>query len=145
MSTKNPDIQAESVIKVNLKIPKASLAEEQSAIKNLPGCELGESKSIQHSQGRGISTSHFVEPVSVISIITLAWLTKRLVDHWLKSKEQGVLIDLQKSPIDISRIGGVPAGWIMIVNKDGTKETIQATYEKSEDLMPVIQKYLVQN
>jgi len=66
-----------------------------------------------------------------------------MVDHWLKSKEQGVQIDIREKPPAISKIAGVPMGFLVIINKDGHAETHRATYEKSEDLMPLLEKVLV--
>jgi len=132
-------VSADTQIAIRLAIPRALLQEEYAAANNEPDCILGEAAPMPHGTGRGVSTAHFVEPVSLVATVTLAWLAKRLVDHWLKSKEQGVQIDLRVTPAAVSRIAGVPVGFVLVIAPDGTAKTIQATYEKPEDLLPVLQ------
>ena len=129
-------------IQFQIALTKKMLDEERDALKSHQDCELGAEKPVPLEDGKGISNARFVDPVSLVGVVTLAWLTKRMVDHWLKSDEQGVQIDLREKPPAISRIAGVPMGFIVIINVDGKPETHKADYEKSEDLMPVIEKAL---
>ena len=132
-----------STINFRLDISRADLVEERTAVEVEDSCQLGEAEPISYPEQRGISTAHFVDPVTLIGVVTLAWLAKRLVNHWLKSKEQGVQIDLHKKPPAISRIAGAPTGFLVIIHKDDHVETQQATYDKPEDLMPLLERILV--
>lgn len=131
-----------STVSLRLDIPRPDLVEERTAVEVEDSCQPGEAKTISHPEQRGISTAHFVDPVSLMAVVTLAWLAKRLVDHWLKSKEQGVQIDLGEEPPAISRIAGTPTGFLVIIHKDGHVETQKATYDKPEDLMPLLEQIL---
>lgn len=131
-----------STVNLRLDIPRADLVEERTAVEVEDSCQLGEAKPICHPEQRGISTAHFVDPVTLMAVVTLAWLAKRLVDHWLKSKEQGVQIDLREKPPAISRIAGTPTGFLVIIHKDDHVETQKATYDKPEDLMPLLEQIL---
>lgn len=131
-----------STINFRLEIAKADLMEERAAVDVEDLCQLGEEKPISHPEARGIATAHFVDPVTLVGVVTLAWLAKRMVDHWLKSKERGVQIDLREKPPAISRIAGTPMGFLVIINKDGHPETHRATYHKPEDLMPLLGRIL---
>ena len=126
------------IVKFRLDISKASLSAERSAVEGSDDCELGEETKTQRPGEQGISTSHFVEPVTLIGAVTLAWLAKRLTNHWLKDKEQGVQIDLREKPPAISRISGVPMGFLVIINEDGRAEVHKGEYDKPEDLMPLL-------
>ena len=131
-----------STINFRLDIPRDDLVEERVAVEADDSCQLGEATPILHPERRGISTAHFVDPVTLVGVVTLAWLAKRLVDHWLRSKEQGVQIDLREKPPAISWIAGTPLGFLVIIDKDGHAETQKATYDKSEDLMPLLEQIL---
>ena len=130
------------IVKFRLDIPKASLSAERSAVEGSDECELGEATPTERPEGQGISTSHFVEPVTLIAAVTLAWLAKRMTNHWLKDKEQGVQIDLREKPAAISRISGVPMGFMVIINEDGRSEVHKGEYDKPEDLMPLLKSII---
>ncbi|MCU7549930.1 hypothetical protein OCK74_12430 [Chitinophagaceae bacterium LB-8] len=84
----------------------------------------------------------FIEPVSVAITITITYLIKRLVDFWLKDKERGVQIDTREIPPTVSRLAGVPAGFLVIIDKNGNVITQKAEYEKSENLTELVSKAL---
>jgi len=132
-----------STINLRLDISRVDLFEERKAIDAEDSCQLGKEESISRPEQRGISTAHFVDPVTLIGVVTLAWLAKRLVNHWLKSKEKGVQIDLREKPPAVSRIAGVPTGFLVIIHEEGHVETQKATYDKPEDLMPLLERILV--
>ncbi len=131
-----------NTVNVRLEIANADLSDEYMAVKAENSCQLSEAKPVSHVEGRGISTANFVDPVTIMGVVTLAWLAKRMVDHWLKSKEQGVQIDLREKPAVISRIAGVPFGFLVIINKDGSAATHRVAYDKPEDLMPLLEKIM---
>jgi len=131
-----------NTINFRLEIARADLREERTAVEVEDSCQLGEEKPISHPGGKGIATAHFVDPVTLVGVVTLAWLAERMVDHWLRSKEQGVQIDLREEPPAMSRIAGVPVGFLVIINRDGHAETHKATYDKPEALMPLLEGIL---
>jgi hypothetical protein len=128
---------------VRLEFPNSDLVNEQQASETDISCHLGEPKSISPPHGAGISSAHFVDPVTLVGVVTLAWLANRMVNHWIKSKEQGVQIDLRDKPPIISRIAGVPAGFLVIINQEGEASSQKVDYDKPEDLMPLLKHILV--
>ena len=84
--------------------------------------------------------ARFVDPVTVVATTTLALLAIRLVNHWLKRDERGVQIDLQTQPPTISQLRDVPAGVLVIIDKDGKPSIHRQTYDKPEDLLPTLTK-----
>jgi hypothetical protein len=61
--------------------------------------------------------ARFVDPVTVAATATLALTAVRLVNHWLKSDERGVQIDLRTQPATISQLRNVPAGVMVIIDR----------------------------
>ncbi len=88
--------------------------------------------------------ARFIEPVTLLAAVTLGWLAKRLVDHWLRDQERGVQIDLRTTPPTVSRIAGVPRGFLVIIDREGVARTEKTTYEQSEALVPVLQQLIDQ-
>jgi hypothetical protein len=84
--------------------------------------------------------ARFVDPVTVLVTTTLALLTIRMVNHWLKSDESGVQIDLRTQPPTISQLRNVPAGVLVIIGIDGKPSVRRETYDKPEDLLPILTK-----
>lgn len=84
--------------------------------------------------------ARFVDPVTVVATATLALLAIRLVNHWLKSDERGIQIDLRTQPATISHLQNVPAGVLVIIDKDGRPSVHRETYDKPEDLLPTLTK-----
>ncbi|HEY0867599.1 MAG TPA: hypothetical protein VGE01_09475 [Fimbriimonas sp.] len=113
---------------------------EAAQLKGVAGVEVRKESPVQAPPVDPVAGSRFVEPVSLIAAVTISVIAKRLVETWLKSKEEGVLIDLSKDPVVISRIAGVPAGFIVKVDKDGKAETIQADYKDTENLSSLLAK-----
>jgi hypothetical protein len=89
-----------------------------------------------------LADARFVELVAAVIVTSIALIAKRMVDHWLKSKEQGVQINLSKDPPVISRIAGVPMGFLVVIHRDGKVTTHQAKYECGEDLEPLLRLVL---
>ena len=128
-----------------LEIGKAALAAEKGAAAPADAPQWGEATPLPVAPAAGLATAHFVEPVSIVAVASIAWLAQRLVNHWLKSEEQGVQIDLRDKPPVVSRIRGVPTGFLVIINPDGTAQTQQAAYEKPSDLAPLLAELLGSN
>jgi hypothetical protein len=80
-----------------------------------------------------------IEPVSAIIVVSgVTILAERIVRHWLRSREQGVQIDLRKKPAAISRIAGTPYGFLVIIRPDGKAERMQAKYDDDSHIAKLI-------
>lgn len=84
--------------------------------------------------------ARFVDPVTIAVTATVALIAVRLVNHWLKSDERGVQIDLRTQPPTISHLRNVPAGVLVIIDTDGKASIQQQIYDKPEDLLPTLAK-----
>lgn len=82
----------------------------------------------------------FIEPVTAtVLVVSAAVLAERIVMHWLRGKEQGVELDLRKTPSVVSRLAGTPAGFVVVIKPDGTSEVMQAKYDTPAQLAGVIE------
>lgn len=88
----------------------------------------------------GTTEARFIEPVTAtILVASAALVAERIVNHWLRSKEQGVEIDLRKKPPRISRLAGTPMGFVMVIKPDGESQLMQAKYDNQSQLAGVIE------
>ena len=102
--------------------------------------EIGSVTRLRRGPNSPLVEARFVDPVTVVATTTLALLAIRLVNHWLKRDERGVQIDLRTQPPTISQLLNVPAGVLVIVDKDGKPTLHRETYDKPEDLLPILTK-----
>jgi hypothetical protein len=130
------------VYKFELELSRYDLEEEQLSLKENDAFKADAPILIDSKNLDDITKAHFIEPVSIVITVTIAWICKRLVDYWLKDREKGVQIDLRKTPPVVSRIAGTPKGFLIIIDKNGNPKVHKAEYEKGEDLIPVIQALL---
>jgi hypothetical protein len=87
--------------------------------------------------------ARFVEPVSVIAAVTVAVLVERLVNFALTKMGQGVLVDAREKPAHVSKIAGIPQGFILYIDPDGkSHDPIPAESAKGTlgDLLPKVLK-----
>lgn len=68
----------------------------------------------------------FIEPVTVLVVLTLAVLAERLLHFVLAKQGHGVLVDARVRPPNVSLLKGVPQGFIVIIHSDGTTEKVRA-------------------
>jgi cell pole-organizing protein PopZ len=129
-----------SFIEVNIKTTAEEAADEEQAAAANPEYEVTAVTPLKESPDSPLVEARFVDPVTITASVTLALIAVRLVNHWLKRDERGVQIDLRTTPATISHLQNVPAGVLVIIDKDG-KATVQPqTYEKPEDLLPTLTK-----
>jgi hypothetical protein len=98
-------------------------------------------KPLQRGPDSPLVEARFVDPVTITATVTLALIAVRLVNHWLKSEERGVQIDLRTQPPTISQLRSVPAGVLVIIDKDGKASIQKQVYDKPEDLLPTLAKF----
>lgn len=125
-------------VEVRLELERAELDAAREAAKDDPSIRFEKEEAIAPKPD-AVAEARFVEAVAVVASLGIAWLAKRLVDDWLKSREKGVQIDLRTKPPTISRVAGVPRGFVVIIDKQGKATTQKVDYEKQEDLMPILQ------
>ncbi len=73
--------------------------------------------------------------------ISAAILANRLLHTWLADKTQGVLIDARQSPALISRLSGIPAGFMVVIGVDGKTEKYDTATTSAESLSAILQKF----
>jgi len=84
--------------------------------------------------------ARFVDPVMITATATLALIAVRLVNHLLKSNERGIQIDLRTQPTTLSHLRNVPAGLIVVIDKEGNPSIHRPKYTRPEDLLPTLAK-----
>lgn len=104
---------------------------------------VGDSEIIKTPPAGGaMRRAHFIDPVSVIIAATAAVLAECIVDHWLRSKEEGVQIDLNSHPPLVSRIAGVPFGFVMVIHPDKRIENLKLDYDNKSSMKEILAAYL---
>ncbi len=76
--------------------------------------------------------ANFIDPISLIAVMTLALLAERVLHFALAKHGQGVLIDTRSKPPRVSALAGVPQGFVVIVKANGTTETVRADQTPNE-------------
>ena len=127
-------------IQFKLEATKADFEAEEAAAAGPTGASFGDRSKVTGRPRDPLTRAAFVDPISAVVVTTLAWLSVRLVNHWLTSKEQGVMIDLQEEPPRVSRVAGVPAGFLVVLDKNGRATHHQSRYGKPEEIMPLLTK-----
>jgi hypothetical protein len=94
------------------------------------------------SHGAALEEAHFVELVAVLVAGTVATIAKRIVDQWLRDRSQGVLIDVRAQPPLVSRVAGVPAGFLVLIDADGKATTHEAREDEGERLADLVSAVL---
>jgi hypothetical protein len=113
---------------------------EKKAAAAEPGCKVSSIAPLQRAPDSPLVEARFVDPVTITATVTLALVAVRMVNHWLKSEERGVQIDLRTQPPTISHLRNVPAGVLVIIDKAGKASVQRQAYDKPEDLMPALTK-----
>jgi len=113
---------------------------EQKAAAGSVDYRIDSIRPLQRPADAPLVEARFVDPVTVTATMTLAVIAIRLVNHWLKSDERGVQIDLQTQPPTVSQLRNVPAGVLVIIDKTGKASVHRQAYDKPEDLLPTLAK-----
>lgn len=129
-------------IQLRLEMTQAEADDELSAAMTGQEFKILEKKSLDPGQLPPLVEAAFIEPISLVAVATLAFVVERVVNHWLRGKEQGVQIDLREKPPIISRLAGVPYGFLVIINADGTATTHKADYSQGQNLSTLLQTVL---
>jgi hypothetical protein len=100
---------------------------------------FGTGEALDLTDAPPLGEVRFVEPVTTLVVATgVVFLANRIVDHWLKSREVGVQIDLRKNPPVVSKIANVPRGLLIVIDPDGNVRRELYKYESGEQLAPVL-------
>jgi hypothetical protein len=89
-----------------------------------------------------LTEARFLEVIAVVFSLTVASLAKRIVNRWLDDQSEGVLIDARQSPPLVSRVAGIPAGFLVLVDASGATSTHQAGSDTNESLTELIRATL---
>ena len=112
----------EAQVTIRMDLPGEALPEEQGA--SGPEYELGPAKPLPPDPDA--VEARFVDPITLIAVVTVAMLAWRIVNHYLVRDGRGVLVDARQQPPLVSRLEDVPAGFILLVKPDGSTETVDA-------------------
>lgn len=121
-------------MKLRLQVDRDDLAEG-------PFEPVGTPERVASSPSGGLDVAHFVDPISVLVVVSAAALAERLVTHWLRDREQGVQIDLTQDPPEVSRLAGVPRGNVVVISADGV-EVHTLEYDGEQSLAATLQAVL---
>jgi hypothetical protein len=130
----------DSSIKVRMEMMRDDLEYTQGA----EGLTIESVSSLETSTPRGLDEARFIDSVVVVVTATVAVLAKHIVYYFLRSKEQGLQIDLRTIPATISVLANVPQGFLVIIDKAGKPMLHKAEYVKGEDLTPILSHLLQQ-
>ena len=130
-----------NLLKVTFELEQSDLTDELKAAEEDKYEISDEIKEVKLSSD-SLEPVGFIEPVSAAVTITVAYLIKRLVDFWLKDKERGVQIDVRTVPPTVSRIAGIPAGFLVLIDKNGEVIAKKADYENNADLVELVSNTL---
>lgn len=111
---------------------------EQQAAAEISEYEVGAPSPLQATLPPALVEARFIEPVTFTITATLSLLAVRIVNSWLKRLEGGLQIDLRTSPPTISQLMNIPAGVIVLIDRQGKPTLHRERYEKPEDLLPTL-------
>lgn len=121
------------IINFRLDMTKDDLKVEQRFSEDSGDFKIENIEAITDLPEEPLAEARFVEPVTALVGATVLYLAKRMIDHWFKEKEQGVMMDLREVPPLISRIAGIPMGFLVIIDKNGEATTHKVDYDKGDD------------
>ena len=111
-----------------LELPRDALATERQ----LAGADYAIGEPSELPADPDLMEANFIDPITVIVVSTLAILAERVVHYAMAKNGQGVLIDTRAQPARVSALAGVPQGFVVIVKKNGTTETVRADQAPDE-------------
>jgi hypothetical protein len=89
-----------------------------------------------------LSEARFVEVIAVLVVAAVATIAGRVADRWLADHSQGVLIDVRPSPPLISRVAGIPSGFLVIIDHEGNATPHQARPDNRDSIASVVRAAL---
>jgi hypothetical protein len=134
------EVNMSDLVRLRIEMAQDDLALEQETVDG--GLTIESVSPLEVSKPKPLEEGRFVEPVIIIATATLAVIAKRVVEHWLKRKEQGVQIDLRTTPPTFSSIANVPRGFVVIIDMNGGAKPHKIDYEKGESLVPFLSQFI---
>jgi hypothetical protein len=129
-------------IKVRLELSQHDADAEKAAAEATDEFTIESEESAGDVGAGDLRAVGFVGTVAIIAATTVSWIAGRMTHTWLKDREQGVQIDLRETPPVISRIAGVPNGFVVIVHPDGQVETQKVDYDSPDDLTALLTRII---
>lgn len=129
---------------LTLRIELTSLQAAEEARDANGEFSLADVRPLKSSNAKTLSDANFVDPVTAVLTITLAALAIRIVNHWLKSDEAGLQMDLRTVPPTISRLQNIPTGSLVIIDKNGKADIRRLKHEKPEDVINALSPFFGQ-
>ena len=91
-----------------------------------------------------LTEARFIEVIAVVVVAAVSTMATRVVERWLRDKSQGVMIDVRSTPALVSRVAGIPAGFLVLIDKDGSATTHEARPDQGEPLAAIVRSALTQ-
>jgi hypothetical protein len=129
-------------IEICLETSRENLEEQKVAASSNEEFSIQKTESVSALPGSPIASSHFVDPIVGTILTSAGYIAKRIFDNWQKDKQQGIQIDLRKTPAKISRIAGTPAGFLLVIDAKGKVKTQQLKLKKKSGFTQYISKIL---
>lgn len=111
-----------AAVEVRLNLARAEYEAEREAAG--PGYALGPAAPLPADPDA--AEASFIEPVTLVAAVSLGVLAERILNHWLTRRGQGVMIDARTTPPTLTKVAGVPQGFVVLVQADGKAETVKA-------------------
>ena len=135
----------ENKIKLHLITTKDDIKQEleDNLVSNLMKIEKTESYEEKNdSKISPLIESQFVEFILLTIALTISGLITILAEHWLRKRENGILIDLSKDTTEISLIRHIPQNTLVIIDKN-KKSTVHKSPKKEGFTKKILEKILL--
>ncbi|MDH4274939.1 MAG: hypothetical protein OEW08_07870 [Gammaproteobacteria bacterium] len=84
----------------------------------------------------------FIEPMQLVVVTSLTHIVQRLCDAWLRDAARGVEILLDDRPHKISRLSGIPAGYLVVSRNGKAVVAVRAADYDATGLAVLLAPYL---
>ncbi|MEK6750566.1 MAG: hypothetical protein AABY83_15410 [Pseudomonadota bacterium] len=84
----------------------------------------------------------FVEPMQLVVVTSLPHIVQRLCDAWLRDGARGVEIILDAQPHKISRLTGIPSGYLVVSRVGKAVVAVRAADYDATGLAVLLAPYL---
>jgi hypothetical protein len=108
-------------VEVRLDLPREVLEAERTVAGS--NYSLGESAPLPPDPNA--MEASFVDPVTLIAVVTLSILAERILNFALSKHGQGVMVDARDRPPRVSILAGIPHGFVLLIHPDGKTETVR--------------------
>ena len=128
----------DEAVTLQLDLPAEALAEEQKAA----GAQYQLGDSTPLAPDPDAVEAHFIDPISIIAVVSVVYLANRILTHFLVKDGKGTLVDARTNPPTVSRLADVPEGYILLIKPDGSTQAIDAGKIEDDALADILKPIL---